>query len=343
MERILIIKLGSMGDVLRTTPLLRGLKEKYPFSQISWLTYCESVPILEGNTLINRLYSFDLRDTLVLQAEEFDLLINLDKDPEALAIASLMNSKKKMGYAMGVNGNIIALNPATEYSIRLGFDDDLKFHQNRKTYPEMIFEIAELPFDLKKEYVFDLPQKNILFSHKYLQENKVEEEDVLIGINTGAGRRFVNKNLSEAQIAFLANKFLNNLAAKVILLGGPLEILTNQRIKKLARRDVLDSGYLELKDFAALVNRCNLLICADTLTMHLAIALEKPVIAIFGPTCAQEIELYNRGVKIISPIECSPCYQNTCLKKPNCMDMINPDEIFNKVLNLLNKFIHTKI
>lgn len=335
-ERILIIKLGSMGDVLRTTPLLRGLKNKFPLSEVSWLTYDDSALLLEGNRFIDRIHIFDLKDTLSLQAEEFDLIINLDKEPEALALTRLINAKSKFGFTMDSQGNIIAANRASEYSLRLGLDDELKFHRNTKTYPELIFEAAQLDYDRKYEYVFNLPERSLIFADEFFAKRQMNHSDVLIGINTGAGRRFANKNLSVDKLSKLVDLLRKRISAKIILLGGPLEIGINKRIKETVGFDVLDSGSLQIGDFAALVNRSNMVICADTLTLHIALALKKPVLALFGPTCHQEIELYGRGKKLVSSIACAPCYKNICDKHPHCMDFINLEEICISAANLLS-------
>lgn len=337
-ERILIIKLGSMGDVLRTTPLLAGFKKIFAKSHITWLTYEDSINLLEGNRLIDRILCFGLNDILRLQAEEFGILINLDKDDKALALTSLIRSKKKKGFGMDQEGNIIPLNTEAEYSVRLGLDDDLKFRENKKTYPEIIFEAAGIPYCREFEYILDLPKDSCLFAEKFFKEKLINSLEVLIGINTGAGGKFANKNLSAQRIAELINKLSEKLTAKIILLGGPSEIAINKKIKSLVNREVVDSGYVDIKKFAALVNRCNLIISADTLAMHIAIALKRPTVALFGPTCAQEIELYNRGEKIVSTIQCAPCYKNRCDKKPNCMDTIDLDEVCAKARDLLIKF-----
>ena len=77
------------------------------------------------------------------------------------------------------------------------------------------------------------------------------------------------------------------------------------------------------------------MVSGDTIAMHIAIALRKLVVAIFGPTCAQEIELYGRGRKIVSKLECSPCYKRECNKEINCMSTISLDEVYHAVLDLL--------
>jgi heptosyltransferase-2 len=71
--------------------------------------------------------------------------------------------------------------------------------------------------------------------------------------------------------------------------------------------------------------------------LHIAIALKKFTVAIFGPTCDKEVELYGRGIKIISPIDCRPCYKKQCTRDINCMDLIKPEEVFTAVQKLLSK------
>jgi heptosyltransferase-2 len=68
--------------------------------------------------------------------------------------------------------------------------------------------------------------------------------------------------------------------------------------------------------------------------MHLAIGLKKKVIALFGPTCAQEIELYGRGEKVVSPISCAPCYRRKCETSPTCMEAITAEEVMSKIKGL---------
>jgi heptosyltransferase-2 len=92
-----------------------------------------------------------------------------------------------------------------------------------------------------------------------------------------------------------------------------------------------------LGQFAALVNLCDLVVTGDTTALHLAVGLRKKVVALFGPTCAQEIELYGRGEKIISSLSCSPCYRRFCDRDPNCMRAVPAEEVLKTVNRLLNR------
>ena len=95
-ERILIIKLGAAGDVIRTTPLLHRLRQLYPRAEITWLTL--SPEILPA--AVDRILGFDLPNIISLQSDHFDLLINLDKDREAIALAASVSAKRKEGFGM---------------------------------------------------------------------------------------------------------------------------------------------------------------------------------------------------------------------------------------------------
>ncbi len=131
------------------------------------------------------------------------------------------------------------------------------------------------------------------------------------------------------------NTIVKELNAKVILFGGPEEEERNQKIKENTKTNIIDAGcHNSLMQFAALINLCDLVIASDSLAMNIAIALKKKVMAFFGPTSAEEIELYGRGKKIVAPIECVFCYKKTCDIKPNCMDLIKTEEIVESIKRL---------
>jgi heptosyltransferase-2 len=90
------------------------------------------------------------------------------------------------------------------------------------------------------------------------------------------------------------------------------------------------------------VNLCDLVVTGDTTALHLAVGLRKKVVALFGPTCAQEIELYGRGEKIVSPLSCVPCYRRVCAKAPNCMEAVSPPEVLKSVDRLLDRTPKTR-
>jgi heptosyltransferase-2 len=334
-KKILIIKLASAGDILRTTAILSALKNRHPDSRITWVVGQKAHELLEGNINIDRIIDYSKETVSMFNKEEFDIVISLDKADEATSLAMLVKGSEKYGFGLDENDKLCPLNKEAEYSYLLGIDDDLKFFKNKKTYQELIFETAGLRYE-NNPYELILDKSHIDFADNFFKKNNLNKEDVIIGINTGAGRAFVNKNLKKENIVELIRLLFAEIDARIILLGGPLErAIHNYIIEKLGDK-VVDSGCNNsLKQFAALINNCSVVIAADTLAMHMAIALKKPVVALFGPTCSQEIDLYGRGRKIITTAKCGPCYKNKCNENPTCMDVISLEEIIKSVKELM--------
>lgn len=334
-KRILIVKLAAIGDVLRTTPLLTGLKRAYPQSHITWVVDKEAYPLLQNNPLIDRLLTFDFPSTLPLELETFDLVMGLEKEPRGAALVSRVKADVKKGFGLGPEGSIYPLNRASEYAFFLGLCDEEKFYRNQKTYPELIFEIAELDYQ-KDEYLLFLSPEDIAFAEGFAKKVGLRKGEVVIGLNTGAGGVFANKAWILEGYVKLIEKLAKEPKTRLLLLGGPGERERNRKILRRVKKAVLDTGCENtLGQFAALIGLCDLVVTGDTTALHLAIGLKKKVVAIFGPTCAQEIELYGRGEKILSPISCSPCYRRKCDVLPNCMEAITVEEVMKKIRTLL--------
>ncbi len=334
-KNILIIKLSSAGDVLRTTAILSGLKEKYPESAITWLVNGNGRELLEGNPNVDKIIDYSDDSSKALSKECFDIIISLDKAEEGIRLASLIKAKEKYGFGADEKGGLRPLNKKSEYSCCLGIDDELKFYKNKKTYQELIYEMAEMDYR-KNPYELILNEGNFRFSDNFFKANDLDGNQAVIGVNTGSGKAFANKNLRKEKIMQLIRLLDKELGAKVLLLGGPSEREINNYIIKNAGCEIIYGGCENsIKDFSALVNRCSAIIAADTLAMHIAIALKRPVVALFGPTCSQEIDLYDRGSKVITKAKCGPCYKNKCDKKVTCMDKIDLNEIVKAIQDCL--------
>ena len=123
-----------------------------------------------------------------------------------------------------------------------------------------------------------------------------------------------------------------------LLLGGPAEQERNDRLKRAADVPLLDPGCDNtVRHFAALMSHTNVVVTGDTLAMHLALALGKRTVVLFGPTSAAEIELYGLGEKIVPSMSCLSCYKTSCDFVPNCMDLITTDMVEHAVVRQLQQ------
>jgi heptosyltransferase-2 len=337
--RVLIIKIGALGDVLRTTSLLPALERAHPGARVAWLTDPAAAPLLLGNEYIHEILPFDHAAYPALAPRRFDLIISLDKEPGPAGLAELLSAEQKRGIGLSAHGTPYPLNIEAEHYFSLGLSDELKFEKNEKTYHHLAAEAVGL------EYQGEKPILNITDVEReagcdILRQAGWDGSQPVVGINTGAGLEFANKMMSTAAILEMIDAIGPVLPkAFIALLGGPNEAEKNNNIARASRLRAVNTGTgHSMRRFAGLVSQCGVVLTGDSLALHMAVALERPVAALFGPTAPQEIDLFGRGRKFVSHIQCAPCYRKSCDVQHTCMDMFSVDDIARAAADLLHEF-----
>jgi len=292
--KIAIIKLGALGDVVRTLAILPALKEKYPNSEIDWITKKPVNELLENHP--------DIKNILVLPTdpkEEYDILYNFDIDKEATDLAMKIKANKKLGF-YEQNGYPAAFNIESEYYLNTMFDDDLK-KSNKKTYQEMMFQAAELEYKKQMPAIY-LTEKDKDYANKFVQSNNINTAK-LIGVHLGASSRWPSKAWGEERIKEFIVK-AKKKGYEILLFGGQSEIAKQASIipemEKSGIKVYQNNPYNSLSEFASLVNICKYIVCSDSLAIHIAVALKKPTIGLFFCTSPDEVESYGIMKKIVS-------------------------------------------
>ena len=300
-RNILIIKLGAIGDVLRTTSILPALRKKYGENiLIYWMTAPESIGVLEDNSFIDKILPYNLDNVLRIQQEKFDILFALEIDTPTTLLANLVYADEKFGFFFD-NGVTFCFNQGAEAYLEIAFLTHAKL-SNRKTYQELIFQTCEIPYN-KEESIFELTENDKEYAKKYLSDNEISENEKIIGINFSSGKRWPSKSWSKEKV----KEFIKNIKEhKIILLGGPEEKeklqellleLNNEDIKVIS-----NNPNNTIKQFAGILEKCDKIITTDSLALHIAITLKKPTIALFFSTPEWEIEDYGKIKKIQSPL-----------------------------------------
>lgn len=325
--KILIIKLGAMGDVLRTTFILEGLKEKYKNSTIDWLVDKKNVDVLVGNKYVDIVIPNDNKVFDFLTSTKYDIAINLDLSPESLSFTKLAFAKKIIGYYLDDSRKIVGSNEYAKKWLPASAYDNLK-KENVHTYQYWMSNICELK---KDNYEIVVPiSKQAERKAKKLKSSLRLNKSKVIGINPGAGKRWVMKKWRIEKYIKLI-KILSSRGYNILLLGGKddeqeINLILKQKIKNVYSTGTDNS----VQEFFAMVNLCNLVVCGDTMAMHAALGLKKNVVAIFGPTSYNEIEMYGRGIKIVS-MECNCCYKPDCNRKVKCMDKVSVENVLDAI------------
>jgi ADP-heptose:LPS heptosyltransferase len=331
--RILIVKLDAIGDVLRTTSLLAPLKEKYPNAEVTWLTKSASVELLHNNPYVDHVVAKGADALELLLAKRFDVVINPDTSETSTRLATLAKADRKFGYVFSDDGKITPLNTAAESWYLMGLNDRLK-KENKKTYQDVLLEVCELPA-VDNPIIWRLTANEIEHAKQFANKHAIDfAQQPVIGLNTGAGGRWKWKKWTLEGYGELIQMIATEMPkAKILLYGGPEEVDRNAYLHALAPSHVVDTGTdNSLRQFGALVSLCDVMVTGDTLGMHVATAQGKRIVALFGPTSAQEIQLYGRGDKIVPQgLECLCCYLSDCDVAPACMERIESREVFASV------------
>ncbi|MDR2427363.1 MAG: glycosyltransferase family 9 protein, partial [Endomicrobium sp.] len=238
-KRILIVKLGAMGDVLRTTFILNGLKEVYPKSEISWIVDIKNAAVLEGNNLIDRIIYNDGNVIKYLVNEFFDIVINLDLAFESLSLTKLSNKKEVLGFTLDDCRNIITSNNYAKEWLKTSAYDKLK-KANIFTYQHWMSKIAELPKD-NCEIIVPLQKNSIEKAEKFLKDNNINHNKKIIGINPGAGKRWKLKKWTSKGFIETA-KYFSQKGYFVLLLGSAQDKSEIDLILKENMPNVISTG-----------------------------------------------------------------------------------------------------
>lgn len=333
---ILIIKIGALGDVVRTTFIAQALKEKYRKEKpkIFWITHKNATPLFINNPYIHSIIKEEDRTKLIKTF--FDIVINLEESEELCKFASSLSYKKIIGFIYK-DGKILPTPTTKEWydmsALGKKPQNDILKKKNKKTHRQIMCEILELRLYERYEPFLRLTSRQRKITQVFLRRHNLSKNDLIIGINTGSADRWP-KQLSIKKTAELINKLYKNFNAKILLFGGPMEIERNNKILKLINCPIIDTGCgNNLIEFPALISSCNLFITTDSLGLHIALALKRKVLALIGPTSPNEIDLYDLGEKIIAKSNCVSCYKKDC----KSMDKIDINEILNSAKKLLSK------
>jgi ADP-heptose:LPS heptosyltransferase len=338
---ILVIKLGAMGDVVRSKCLLPALKRAHPESWITWLTMPGSEPLVRDSR-VDEIRTLSAAGVLALEDRTFDLLLCLDKDAAAVALAGRLNARVRRGFAPTPHNVVTVWNPGAEYALRMGLSDEFKYRINTLTHQQILHKLAELD-DTGEPYTLDIPPDSQAAADARLVAIGMNPggPGPLVGFNTGCGPVFETKQWTVEGFAVAASHLVRDSHARVVLLGGPREAELHRAILQQVAPNVADAMAdagtdNPLEVFFGMVNRMDAVVSADTLGMHVAIALRRPVVAFFGPTCEQEVDLYGRGEKIVTDYPCSPCYLKRCDVRPSCMQALDGRTVADAVRRVLS-------
>jgi len=335
--KILILKPSSLGDVIQALPVLRLLKLHFRDAEIFWWVDSALAPLLEGDPDLAGIVRFErkrwrsprhwpemLRSIRWLREQNFDLVIDLQCLARSGAFAWLTSGKFLIGLdevREGARGFYDVAVPrksfhahAVDWYLAVLPQLGVPVHQNFQWLPER----PEIAAAVKTKWQTGAPQ--------------------LIALQPGA--RWLNKRWPAKNFVELVRLTAKNFPATRFAILGDAEDRTSGEIisRVLPERCLNLCGETSLPEMVEWLRLCDLMVTNDTGPMHVAAALGKPLVALFGPTEPRRTGPYGQLENVLRiELPCSPCLKGHCTyEKPNeCLNAISPAMVFERVRKLL--------
>jgi len=336
-DKILVIELDNIGDIIVTTPTIRTLSQYFNI-KIDVMVKPNMVDVLSGNPNINKILPYGLKEI----DKNYNKILLEIKDKYDLGVILHHGTKKVSKLLLDANVNYRI--GCTRPNIRMGKG----FFLHKKTKPSFRLKhkiednldtvrIIGVNLDDRYPELYS-DKKSDKFIEDLLKKNGVKEKDLLVIIHAAPQyytHKWVNKRFAE-----VADFLVDDYNAKIIFSGEYKDIELNNEIISLMKNGALNfAGKTKLKEFFALIKMSDLVISVDTSAMHIASAFDLPVIALFGagnpiiwrPYCDNCRVLYKKDS------ECVSCMKHICDKNLECMKVIQVDDVINAIKEILDR------
>ena len=357
-QKILLIKLSALGDVVHTLPVVNALRARYPKARIDWLIATEFAELVEDHPAVSNVIVFSRGDwsapwrpapyinaarlIATLRAAEYDLVVDLQGQLRSAAFAFACGAPVRVGFDKPRKDIWNALTRK--------IPDDAKKHawQGAREGAWLAYthhlQLPTLDLHPVERYLGVAPMLGLDaaapdFSLPIPPQAVTRIEALLDYYDVGkatplavmaAGTNWATKQWRKDGFAEVARHLLQkNLA--VVLIGSESERALCEEVSKLAPGAIDLAGETTLPELAALMRRATLCISNDSGPMHLAAALGRPVIGLFGPTDPVWAGPYRQGDGVLRvELACSPCYLRELSRCPNahaCMENLSSSRV----------------
>jgi len=328
-KNLVVIKLGALGDVVRTSYLVTSYAKANGFEGILWITKPNAFDLLKGIPNVTAIGSEDVSSMTAF------VVLSLDDEFDSVRLLNKISYKKLIGAYLDEFGIIrYTSDSAAWFDMGLvskygkGKADELK-RSNERSHVEIFSQIL----GLKDVQPFFIGDKGLEIEWK----SRRSQFDFVVGFNIFAGSRWPSKELPSDELHKLLSEVKRYLCMSFINPGIVIfsDESNDHRAIELAKNNsdiVTWRTGKNVLEFAAAVKACNYVISTDSLGLHLAIAQKVPNLSYYAPTSAVEIDTFGTGVKVIST---SPDY---CSYRPDADNSsLTSDRIFRELVSEINK------
>lgn len=341
-ERILVIKLSSIGDIILASPSFRAIDKNYLDSHITALVGPQSRQIVQRLPYVDDCITYDRKtkgrtfsDFLKLARElwvrHFDMAIDLQNNKLSHWLCLLTGAPKRYGYDNGKWSHLL------NYRLK-----DVKSRDNPLPPVEHQFRLLRFIGIEPNSANLEMPirAEDEIKIRQLLDEEWVGKKQILVGINITGSLKWRTKRWALHKFAHLCN-CLAGMGIRAVITGSVQELDYGHTLLKMTTSHPINAiGKTTIVELACLIKYCSAFITLDTAAMHIAASVGTPFIALFGPTDPRRhLPPNDNCIVIRKEVKCSPCYKRRCWHL-RCMNELNVEEIVEAVKKLLTTDKH---
>jgi len=335
-NKILVIKLRAIGDVLLSTAVLKNLRYNFPNAKIDFLTEPPAKEIVDGNPFIDELIIFEReKNNLIkfweLRKRKYDLVIDLFCNPRSALLTFITGAKYRVGYAFR----------GRSYAYNVKLKPRKEVHHNVEFNLDALRAIGLEIID--KEIYIQLNEEAEKFAEKFWKENNLNGK-MVIALNPSG--TWETKRWGIEKFAKLGDIIAKNFNAKILILwGNQKELEDAQKIFSIMEEKPLIPPKTNLKQLASILKRCSFTISNDSGPMHISTAVGTPTLGIYGPTNPYAQGPYGEKHLWVrkEDLECIACNLTKCPIGNICMKDLTVETVFEAFLKLVEKNKESKI
>lgn len=338
-KKILIIRLSSIGDILLSTPLIRQVRRTFPNAQIDFIVKAIYKDLLKYNPHINELYSIQLGE----ESKDLSELKGKLRDRSYNVVIDLHNNLRSNYLKRGINaGSIFSIKKEKlKQSLFVWFKINLYGQETpiplRYLAVASDFGVADDGKGLELYWDKDASDS----AEKKVISSGLDWIKPFICLAPGAG--FFTKRWPEEKFGNLVDLIQRGEKIKIVVLGGERDKKIGSFLKK--QKSIIDlSGQLSLLETAHIISKGKMIVSNDSGLMHMATAVQTPVLAIFGSTVKELGFFPYRSESVVienSQLSCRPCSHIGRKKCPRghfkCMEEITPEQVYAGLKSILRK------
>jgi len=328
-KRILIRAVNWIGDAVMTTPAIGVIREYFPQAEITILANQLVSQVFTHDTRVDRIITFDrngihkgilgrLRLAAELRRHSFDLAIILPNSFDSASVPWLAGIPVRLG--KNSDGRWCML------TNRYQSDKSAPGRHEVEYYLELIRSFG-ISGSMTQPHLF-ISKEEELKAANLLEKHGMRHDDFVIGVNPGATYGSAKRWYPD-RFAEVARRLGAEWSAKIVIFGGPGEVEIAADIERRLEGETLNvAGKTTVRELMALIKRCNFFITNDSGPMHIAAALNVPLVAIFGSTDHSTTSPYtDRAVIVRKDTDCAPCMKRECPTDHRCMTSVTPETV----------------